>query len=184
MREGTDLLEQAWAKVPKQPGLPVNRLASISANLGRAYEQAGQLAKAESLYHEALETVRQRHEEASPSATYLQVLLAGNLLMRQEIRRGRVTAPRVPEVPRTERSEQVVDLATKSKLGGSLLGQNKYAEAEPLLLAGYEGLKQREETIPPIVRKPRLTEAIERLVRLYEATGNADKAGEWRRSWP
>ena len=37
---------------------------------------------------------------------------------------------------------------TQSLLGGALLGQKKYAEAEPLLLKGYEGLKQRETTIP------------------------------------
>ena len=29
---------------------------------------------------------------------------------------------------------------TKSLLGGSLLDQTKYAAAEPLLLAGYEGM--------------------------------------------
>jgi hypothetical protein len=34
-------------------------------------------------------------------------------------------------------------------LGGSPLGQKKYAEAEPLLLKGYEGLKAREKAIPP-----------------------------------
>ena len=43
-------------------------------------------------------------------------------------------------------------LNTKSMLGGALLGQKKYAEAEPLLLAGYEGTKQREATIPPQIR--------------------------------
>ena len=42
--------------------------------------------------------------------------------------------------------------ATKSMLGGAFLGQKKYTEAEPLLLAGYEGMKQREATIPA---KPR-----------------------------
>jgi hypothetical protein len=29
----------------------------------------------------------------------------------------------------------------QSLLGGSLLGQQKYAEAEPLLVQGYEGMK-------------------------------------------
>ena len=72
---------------------------------------------------------------------------------------------------------------TKSLLGGSLLGQKKYAEAEPLLLAGYEGMKQREGKIPPIF-KFRLTEAIERLVQLYEVTGKKDKADEWRKKLP
>jgi len=43
------------------------------------------------------------------------------------------------------------------------------AEAEPLLLAGYEGMKQRENKIPTI-GKPRLKETLQRRVQLYEAT--------------
>jgi tetratricopeptide (TPR) repeat protein len=68
---------------------------------------------------------------------------------------------------------------TKSMLGDSLLGQQKYAEAEPLLLIGYDGLKQREAKIPAAF-KFRLAEAAERLVRLYEANGEADQAARWR----
>jgi hypothetical protein len=45
-------------------------------------------------------------------------------------------------------------------------------------------MKQREETIPPILRKVRLTEAIERLVQLYDERGQKDKADEWRRKRP
>ena len=48
-------------------------------------------------------------------------------------------------------------------LGGALLGQQNYTDAEPLLLKGYEGLKAREATIPP-QGKDRLPEALERLV--------------------
>jgi tetratricopeptide (TPR) repeat protein len=69
---------------------------------------------------------------------------------------------------------------TQSMLGDALLGQKKYAEAEPLLLAGYEGMKQREAKIPAS-GKVRLTEALERLVQLYEATGQKDKADVWRK---
>ena len=71
---------------------------------------------------------------------------------------------------------------TKSILGEALLDQNKFAEAEPLLLSGYEGMKQREDTIPS-QDKPRLTKALERLVKLYEAWGKTDKAMKWRRDW-
>jgi hypothetical protein len=60
------------------------------------------------------------------------------------------------------------------------LGQKKYAAAEPLLLAGYEGMKQREKTIPP-PRRFRIPEAIERLVQLYEATDKKDDAAKWRK---
>ena len=53
------------------------------------------------------------------------------------------------------------------------------AAAEPLLRKGYEGLKQREGKIPPR-RKIRLTEAVERLVQLYESTGQPVKAAIWK----
>jgi serine/threonine protein kinase len=69
---------------------------------------------------------------------------------------------------------------TKSELGGALVGQQKYAEAEPLLRDGYEGMKQREVTIPTIF-KVRLTEALERLVRLYDTWDKKDKADVLRK---
>jgi hypothetical protein len=68
---------------------------------------------------------------------------------------------------------------TRSVLGGALLGQKKYAEAKPLLEAGYEGMKAREKTIPP-EGKVRLTEALERLIELYTATNQPDEVKKWR----
>jgi tetratricopeptide (TPR) repeat protein len=81
----------------------------------------------------------------------------------------------------------------RSMLGGSLLGQKKYAEAEPLLLSGYEGLKQREDKIAhasnpleawrfPEESQPWLKEAVRRLVQLYESTGRLDQAAEWKKT--
>jgi tetratricopeptide (TPR) repeat protein len=64
-------------------------------------------------------------------------------------------------------------------LGGSLLGQKKYAEAEPLLLSAYEGLKQREDHIA-WGGKGNLKEALSRLVQLYEDTGRHDQAARWK----
>ncbi len=64
-------------------------------------------------------------------------------------------------------------------LGQALLGQQRYGEAEPLLVQGHEGLKQREEKIPPIQRA-HYCEAIERLVQLYEVAEKPDEAARWR----
>jgi hypothetical protein len=64
-------------------------------------------------------------------------------------------------------------------LGGALNGQKKRAEAEPLMVQGYEGMKQRAAQIP-LNGKPRLAEALERLVQLYDAWGKPDKAARWR----
>jgi hypothetical protein len=68
----------------------------------------------------------------------------------------------------------------RSMLGCALLGQKKYADAEPLLLAGYEGMKQREDKIPT-AGKLHVKETIQRLVQLYEATGKSNQAAEWNK---
>ncbi len=69
---------------------------------------------------------------------------------------------------------------TKSLLGEALLEQKKYADAEPLLLSGYEGMKKRQRHIPT-QEKSRLTRGLENLVRLYEGWGKHDKADKWRK---
>lgn len=72
---------------------------------------------------------------------------------------------------------------TQSLLGAALLSQKKYTDAEPLLVAGYEGMKSRQEEIPPIAR-PRVAEALQRLITLYQfraAEGDAAKAAEYRK---
>jgi eukaryotic-like serine/threonine-protein kinase len=68
---------------------------------------------------------------------------------------------------------------TRSQLGGSLIGQGKYAEAEPLVVTGYESMKSREATIPA-EGKLRLAEAAERVVWLFEAWNKPEKANEWK----
>jgi tetratricopeptide (TPR) repeat protein len=65
-------------------------------------------------------------------------------------------------------------------LGGTLLDQKKYAEAEPLLRQAYEAMKQREADIRPSARH-RLTEALALLVRLYQETNQQEKAEAWRK---
>ena len=68
----------------------------------------------------------------------------------------------------------------RSLLGASLLGQQRFAEAEPLRLAGYEGLRSRAEKLP-LEDKPLLKEALQRIVQLYEASGKAAQAADWKR---
>jgi hypothetical protein len=67
----------------------------------------------------------------------------------------------------------------RSMLGGNLLAQRRYGEAEPLLVSGYEGIKQREQRIP-FHRRESLGKALARLVQLYEATDRPDQAAQWK----
>jgi non-specific serine/threonine protein kinase/serine/threonine-protein kinase len=71
--------------------------------------------------------------------------------------------------------------STRSDLGAALVGQKQYAAAEPLLLQGYEGLRQHADQLPPTVRHERRIEAAGRLVQLYDAWDQKDKANAWRK---
>ena len=64
-------------------------------------------------------------------------------------------------------------------LGASLAGQKRFAEAEPLLVSGREGMVQREATVPADSLSLVLR-AGQRIVELYQGWGKPEKAAEWR----
>jgi hypothetical protein len=68
---------------------------------------------------------------------------------------------------------------TKSMLGGALLGQKKYSEAEPFLIEGYKGMKERAGTIP-LQGQARLPEALDRLIQLYTDLEKPDELKKWQ----
>ena len=65
-------------------------------------------------------------------------------------------------------------------LGSALLGQKKYADAEPLLLIGYEGMKEREKSIPSGGAEPRIPESLDALLELYTATNKPEEVKKWQ----
>jgi tetratricopeptide (TPR) repeat protein len=69
--------------------------------------------------------------------------------------------------------------SARSAMGENLMARKQYAEAEPLLISGYNGLSEPEARIPA-ANKPRLQKAAERLIRFYEETAQPDKAAEWK----
>jgi tetratricopeptide (TPR) repeat protein len=148
-------------------------------NLGKAYFQSGQGEKAAATLTEFIAGMRKlRGNDSSKIAGLLakvsqDLLSCGQHVAAESMLREllAVRATREPDVWTT--------FCTQSQLGGALLGQKKYIDAEPLLLKGYEGMKQREKTIPP-VGKPRIPEALDRLIKFYTATDKPDEVKKWR----
>ncbi len=68
----------------------------------------------------------------------------------------------------------------ESLLGAALIGQKRYAEAEPLILSVYNGLKKQESTLRDYAR-PFVKEDGERVVKLYQAWGKPGEAADWRK---
>lgn len=69
-------------------------------------------------------------------------------------------------------------LTARSNLGLALLGDGQGAEAEPHLLAGYDGLT-KEKSLDG-ASSARLRRVTQGLVELYDATRQQAKAAEWR----
>ena len=78
------------------------------------------------------------------------------------------------------KSDPWIRFHTMSLLGSALVGQGKFAEAEPYVIGGYEGLTATETKIPAS-RKKDVAAAAAGIAPLYEAWGRKEAAAEWRR---
>jgi serine/threonine protein kinase/tetratricopeptide (TPR) repeat protein len=152
-------------------------LRSVNA-LAESYMAVGRIDKARPLYEEALS-----RGKAAMGAEHLDVLTFMNNL-------GRAYLASEPALAEPVLREALAAWMRKgrddwhtyqaaSQMGGFLLIQKHYAAAEPYLIQGFEGMKDRESTIPEPSRR-RIAEAHARIVALYEAWGKPEKAEEWR----
>jgi WD40 repeat protein/tetratricopeptide (TPR) repeat protein len=188
LRDGSNAVAYAERSVSATGRTNVSYLDTLAA----AYAETGQFAKAISVQQEAI-ALSQSEPEKKDLASRLKLYENkspyrdhGSLaeLTNARLREGKFAeaeglareclAIRERDIPDDWRT-----FNAHSMLGGSLLGQMKYPEAEPFLLSGYEGMKQREVNIP-LEGKVRLSEALQRLVQLYEATHRPDQAAEWK----
>jgi eukaryotic-like serine/threonine-protein kinase len=155
-------------------------------NLAKAYQSVSpprpeMAARAEPLYRELLADAQKRFQPDDPRTAGALADLGANLLRQQKWNEAEAALRESLAIREKKEPDDWRTFATKSMLGGALLGQKKYPEAEPLLLAGYQGMKQHETTIPQRFRSERLAESLERLVQLYDASGKPDEAAKWRK---
>jgi serine/threonine protein kinase len=179
MDEGIRLMEQVLDRVRARYRATPPSLAFVQRQLAIAYAAAGQPAKAEKLLRDGLERARKQFGSADPRTAAAMAALGTNLILQRNWVAAEPVLRECLSIFETAQSDDWRTFDTRSQLGGSLMGQGKFAEAEPLVLAGFEGLKAREAKIPAPV-KSRLSEAAARIVKLYEAWGKNDKAAEWR----
>src|SRR5262249_31049082 len=149
-------------KAELRPDHPVR--VATECDVGLLYCAAGRFADAIPL----LEEVRQK------DPTYLQQPWFASGILTACVRTGRKTeaialAKEHVKAGRKQFAADSPQLATALADTGKLLLEAKaYAEAEPLLVQSYQGMKQCEAKV--LLENPRsLTEALERLVQLYDA---------------
>jgi hypothetical protein len=143
------------------------------------YEQLKQFDQADAWRHKWLAVVKNKSGEQSPAYALELVKVGLNLLQRKKWAEAEPFLRQCLAIRQAKEANYWSTFATQSLLGEALLGQKQYAAAEPLLVQGYTGMKEREAKITkdgPAF----LTQALERLVHLYDAWDKPDEAAKWR----
>jgi serine/threonine protein kinase/tetratricopeptide (TPR) repeat protein len=175
------LITQALEKQRAKLGPDHSDTLGSMNSLAFYYAKLKQHDQAEQLWREVAAIWKAKEGTDSPQYALIIRDLGMNLLQR---RKPAEAEPHLRECLAIFEKTQPDDwktFALKYMLGLSLFGQKKYAEAEPLLVAAYVGLKEREDKIPQHDGRGFTEGLAELVVRLYEALGQKDKADEWRK---
>jgi tetratricopeptide (TPR) repeat protein len=174
LTEALPLLEEANRAVRKYPTLRL-----IRGPLRDAYFKSGRNDEAAAVAEEMLTDDRAAYPASSPQLAGALAQTGLSLLKAEHWTEAEAVLREALTIREAKEPDAWTTFDTNSLLGEALFGQKKYAKAEPLLKAGYEGVKQRAEKIPP-QSKDRVTEALDRLIELAEATGKLEDAKLWR----
>jgi hypothetical protein len=172
------LFQEAAAGVEKRL-FQHEQARDIVKSLIDCQERLGQLGQAESWRRKWVAVAKQ--SAGADSVTYSVDLAAldWNLLQQKKWAEAEPLLRECLAIREQKQPDAWTTFNTQSQLGAALLGQKKHADAEPQLVAGYVGMKQREKSIPPRNRE-RLAEGLDRLIEFYTATNKPDEAKKWQ----
>jgi tetratricopeptide (TPR) repeat protein len=182
--EAIPRLEEVLKLRKAKLGLENSETLQSMWGLATNYEHADRLDEAVRLCDEALRVREAKFGPNHPGSVETKAVrdvALGRLLLQQK--KYAEAEPPLRQygafLERDKSGESTSLFPLDSLLGESLLGQKRYAEAEPRLIKGYTEMKRNEAEIPAPL-KHHLTEAGERVVRLYDESGKPDEATKWR----
>jgi tetratricopeptide (TPR) repeat protein len=174
------LFEEAAAGMEKRRFQHLHAARTVN-NLISCQERLKQFDQAEPWRRKWLAVVKKRSGAESAASADELAALGSNLLQQENWTNAEAVLCECLAIRVQRQPDAWTTFNTQSMLGGALLRQKKYADAEPLLLKGYEGMKQRTEKMPPQTKDARLREALERMVQLYDAKNESEEAAKWRK---
>ena len=150
------------------------------SDLAGAYALAGNLKQALPLYHQAALSIEKR-KFVHPNAGRIVCDLSECHEQLKQYDQAELWRRKWLAVVEDKAGPESVAYAVElSALASNLLKQQKYADAEPLLLKSYEGMKKREANIVTEDRDLPPPEALKWLVQLYDAWDKPEEAAKWR----
>jgi hypothetical protein len=190
---GYEGMKERANKLPNADTLksPRECLARLYESTDRA-EQAGalrqeavaaeqkRLVAEEEKIRERLKNLRSRVPVNETQLDSTLVSLTQNLIDQRKYADAEVVAKESLALREKNMPDKWFTSNTRSVLGEILVAQKKLSEAEPHLLAGYDGLKQQEVKLPA-AGKVSLRNAVDRLVQFYEGTNQPEQAADWKK---
>ncbi len=177
--EAESLYREALAIRRKRLGSQHAHVAYSLSDLAAVLQGEGKSAAAEPLFWEALAIQRKllgnEHPEVINSIAGLSITLLdeGKFVQAEPLTRELLS------YAKKQYPGAWYDFAAQGFLGRALLGQKRYLDAETLLLSAHKGMTEQEKNARP-GEEQGLTDALQALVRLYQATGKPAEAARYR----
>jgi serine/threonine protein kinase len=178
--EAIQLFEQVRERQTRKLGPDHHHTWATLNALASTLEGAKQFDRAQAVFRELLDAQARKLPADHPATAGTLVRLGLCLLNAGKPAEAEPVLRNGLAIRQKKQPDHWTTFNAQSLLGASLLGQHHYADAEPLLQQGYEGMMARDKVIPS-QGKIRLTEALERLVQLYDAWGKPEQAATWRK---
>ncbi len=178
-QEAEPLFRRAHEGYVMRQGRDAPMTFELDRDLALLLERTGRPVEAERFYRELLDRQGASLPADSPARAGILAMVGTNLLNQRKWSEAEAVLRECLAIRQKAQPDDWSTFNTRSQLGGALLSEGRFAEAEPLVVAGYEGLKTRAARIPD-AGWPRLVEASRRVVELYEAWGRSADADTWR----
>jgi tetratricopeptide (TPR) repeat protein len=173
------LLTQATEAERRVLGAEHPEALSSLDDLAMLYRSEHNYEKADSILASVIDMRRRVLGAAHPDTTDAMVQLAEVRLQEQKYVAAELLLREAAGNYENTASDSWDRWHGQTLLGASLAGQNKFADSEALLVSGYQGMIDREATIP-FEDRSALTQAAESIVQLYERWGKSEIALEWK----
>jgi tetratricopeptide (TPR) repeat protein len=157
---------------------PGNDWSTLSG-MAFMYQRQGKYALAESRAAQVLASQRRILGSEHPDTMASAADLALAYLSQGKFAESEPLAREAVAFCRRKEADDWPRFRAESLMGAALSGKKNYAEAEPLLLEGYQGMVARRDRIA-IPYRYHLDRAHDWVVQLYEAWGKPEKAADWK----
>jgi tetratricopeptide (TPR) repeat protein len=144
--------------------------------LAETHAARGDWDKALPCYQEALQRRREKLGDERPQTLDAMVALGQALGKSGRHAEAEAILSQLLSICQRTMPDDWSTFQTRILLGRVLVDLERFEEAEPMLLDGYNGLEVRIQQIPPDC----LEGARSELVKLYEAWAKPDQAARWR----